>query len=104
MTWPGGWRWRWAVLLALGLVAAIFAYLNAGERTSVHLGVAVLFQVPLVGLVFAVFLLGMLAMYILGLRQDLRVRRILRDHGLEELLEEPDHYYGPAPRPPDPHP
>lgn len=100
----GGARWRWAVLLTFGLLAAGFAYLNAGERTSVHLGVAVLFQVPLVGLVFVVFLLGMLAMYALGLRHDLRVRRLLRDHGLEELLQEPEEYHPAAPRPPDRHP
>lgn len=96
--------WRLTLLLSLGLLAAAFTYFNAAERISIHIGFAVLFQLPLVGVVLSVFLLGMLAMYLLGLAHDLRVRRVLRDHGLEELLDEADEYGSPAPRPPDSYP
>lgn len=95
-------RWVWLAMAVL--IAAAFAYLNAGERVAIHVGVAVLYQLPLVGLVFAVYLLGMLTMYLLGLRHDLRVRRVLREHGLEDRPDPPDEYEPPVPLPPDPYP
>lgn len=87
---PRGGASRLLVLLGFTIVAALFAYFNAGERVAVHLGVGVLYQVPLVGFAFIVYVLGMLTMYFLGLRHDLRVRRVLREYGLEEVLEEPE--------------
>lgn len=83
----------------LGVVAVLaggFAYLNANELTAVHIGFTTLYQVPLVGLVFMVFLLGMATMFLMGIRHDLRVRRILRAHGIDPA-EEPG-------APPDPEP
>lgn len=94
---PRDWR-RWIGLAALAIVAAVFAYLNSGERTAIHLGFTVLYQVPLVGLVFTVYLLGMATMFVLGLRHDLRVRRALRQHALDEAPE----YDRPPPPPPYP--
>jgi uncharacterized integral membrane protein len=95
-------RWVW---LAMALViAAVFAYLNAGERVAIHVGFAVLYQLPLVWLVFGVYLLGMATMYGLGFRHDLRVRRVLREHGLDERPDPPDDYEPPVPLPPDPYP
>ena len=98
---PRGGASRLLVLLGFSLVAALFAYFNAGERVAVHLGVGVLYQVPFVGFAFVVYVLGMLTMYFLGLRHDLRVRRVLREYGLEELLEEPDAPVGYEPAAPD---
>ncbi|HET7275265.1 MAG TPA: hypothetical protein VFI91_08775 [Longimicrobiaceae bacterium] len=73
-------RWkRWAGPVAIALLAAVFAYLNAGERVAVNLGVVYLYRLPLSGVVFGVFLLGMVAMFLLGIRHDLRVRRALEE-------------------------
>ncbi len=72
-------RWgRWVGLLLLALAAGLFAYLNAGERVSLHLGVAVIYRVPFALVVFTAFLLGMIVMFVAGLRHDARVRRALR--------------------------
>lgn len=95
---------RWIVLATAVLAAAAFAYLNGSERVAIHLGLAVFYQVPLVGLVFGVYLLGMATMYALGLRHDLRIRRLLREHGLEEPRGRPDVYDPAPPLPPDPYP
>lgn len=95
-------RWVWLAMAVL--IAAAFAYLNGNERVAMHVGVTVLYQVPLVGLVFAVYLLGMTTMYLLGLRHDRRVRRVLREHGLDERPVPPDEYEPPAPLPPEPYP
>jgi hypothetical protein len=69
-------------IAALVLVAATFSFLNAGERVSLNVGVTILYRVSLVGLVFAVFLLGMATMFLFGLRQDRRIRAMLRDRAL----------------------
>lgn len=95
---------RWVSLALAVLIAAVFAYLNANERVAIHVGLAVLYQIPLVGLVFVVYLLGMTTMYVLGLRHDRRVRRVLREHGLDDRPDPPDEYETPAPLPPDPYP
>jgi uncharacterized integral membrane protein len=72
-------RWRWAILLLVAILAGAFAYLNGGERIALNLGFTVLFRVPLSIVVFGAFLLGMIVMFLLGLRHDLRVRRVLRE-------------------------
>lgn len=77
-----GGRWLLAAL-AIGAAAA-FAYLNSGERVSIHLGFFVLFRVPLAALTFGAFLAGMVTMFLLGLRHDLRVRRRLREYQVRE--------------------
>ena len=90
---------RWVAIAAVVLLAAVFAYLNGNELIALDFGFAVLYQVSLVGIVFISFLLGMVTMFVLGLRHDLRVRRALRDHHLapvdRPLPEEP----GPPPEP-----
>lgn len=75
---------RWTMLLMVALLAALFAYLNGGERAALHLGFVSLYRVSVPRLVLGSFLLGMLVMWGIGLRHDLRVRRVLRDHGIEE--------------------
>ena len=77
-SWWGRWS-RWVALGVVMLLAAVFALLNGAERVSIHLGFTVLYQVRLVGLVLAVFLLGMVTMFLIGLRHDLEVRRALRE-------------------------
>lgn len=75
-------RWgRWGALAAIGVLAALFASFNGGERVVVHLGFTQLYRVPLVLLIFVAFLAGMITMFLLGLRHDLRVRHALREAG-----------------------
>jgi len=92
-------RWgRWAALLAIVVATGVFAALNSGERTALNLGVATIYRVSVVRLVLGSFLLGMVTMFLVGLRQDLRLRRLLRRHGLVDsrgMIQEP--------RPPEPH-
>jgi hypothetical protein len=85
-------RGRWLGIAALIFIAAAFSFLNAGERVSLHLGFTVLYRVSLVGLIFVVFLMGMVTMFLFGIRQDRRIRAILRDRAL-----------GSPPRPPTTH-
>lgn len=73
---------RWLLPLGVAALVTLFAYLNRGERTTLHLGVGTLYRVPLPLVILSAILLGMLVMFLLGLRQDLRVRRILRENGL----------------------
>lgn len=95
-------RWIWLAMAVL--ITAAFAYLNASERVAIHVGLTVLYQIPLVGLIFFVYLLGMTTMYLLGLRHDRRVRRVLHEHGLDDRPDPPDQYDPPGPPPPGPYP
>jgi uncharacterized integral membrane protein len=72
-------RWRGVALVAIALLAGIFGYFNSGESIALHLGFFVLYQVPIVVLIFVSFLLGMLTMFVVGLRHDLKVRQFLRE-------------------------
>jgi hypothetical protein len=69
-------------MVAVTLFAAAFVALNRGEMVVVNLGVVRYYQAPLTVVTFLSFLVGMLAMFALGLRHDLRVRRTLRERGL----------------------
>lgn len=75
-------RARWLGLLAVALGSGLFAYWNAGQRVTLDLGVLTLYRISLVALIFGAFLLGMVTMFLIGLRHDLRVRRQLRERGL----------------------
>lgn len=68
----------WLVPLTIALIAAIFAYQNRGEAATMHVGGLTFYRVPLAWIALGAFLLGMVAMFLLGLRHDLRVRRTLR--------------------------
>lgn len=81
----GRW-WRWGGLALIGVVAAVFASFNAGERVALNFGFAIFYRVPLVSLIFLAFLAGMTTMFLLGLRHDLRVRRALREAGFGEPI------------------
>ena len=93
-------RWRWLGVAFIVLLAGVFAYLNSGERVAIHLGLFVLYQVPLVVLIFFAFLLGMVMMFLLGLRHDLEVRRLLRRQEVE--LERERAWAAAPPREPAP--
>ena len=69
---------------ALALLAAGFAWLNGGVRVDVNLGLVRLSGVPLPVLVFASFLLGMLTLFLAGLKAELRTQRMLQRY--RELL------------------
>jgi hypothetical protein len=63
---------------ALVLAAGGFALLNAGVHVPLRLGFVSFRSVPLAALVFLSFLLGMLSLFLVGLRADVRTRRMLR--------------------------
>lgn len=79
---------RWILLLAVALLAGVFAYLNGSERTTLNFGFMVLYRVPLTVVVFGAFLLGMITMFLFALRHDLRVRRALREHRVDRAPSE----------------
>ena len=72
----------WLAVAVLALLAAGFAYLNRGEAATLHLGLFTFYQVAVSILVLGSFLLGMIVMFLLGLRTDLRVRRMLRQQAV----------------------
>lgn len=61
-----------------------FAALNAGQQVTLRLGFTTLYSVSLSSVIFATLILGMVVMLLVGLRSDLKVRRIL----LERLEQE----------------
>jgi hypothetical protein len=73
---------RWLPAAAVTVFAAALAWLNRGERVAVDVGMFTLYRAPLAVVLLAVFLAGMLAMLLLSLRHDRRVRDELRRHGL----------------------
>ncbi|MDQ3556106.1 MAG: LapA family protein [Gemmatimonadota bacterium] len=68
----------WLPALMVAVLAAGFAFMNRGETATIHLFGVTFFRVPLTWLTLGSFLLGMITMFALGLRHDLRVRRTLR--------------------------
>ena len=76
-------RRQWLGIGAIALLAALFGFFNAGERVVLHMGIFVLYQVSLVVLIFVAFLLGMVAMFLVGLRHDMRIRAILHERGFD---------------------
>ncbi len=79
------------------LVAAAFSFLNAGERVSLNMGFTTLYRISLVGLIFVVFLLGMVTMFLFGLRQDRRIRAALRNRMYDAPSSSDPRYTNPPP-------
>lgn len=75
-------RRGWTLVIAAALLAAAFAYQNRLERVAVELGPLHLYAVSVSVLLFAAFLLGMIAMLLLSLPHDRRTRELLRQRGL----------------------
>ena len=79
----------WTRALMFAAVAALsfgFAAANAGERVTLNLGFVILRSVSLPVVVFASALIGMLAVFLVGLRADLRTRELLQRY--RRALEE----------------
>ena len=55
----------------------------------VWLGITTLYYVPLSLVAFGSLLVGMVIMFVVGVRSDLRVRRILRERFMDEEALEP---------------
>jgi len=90
---------RWLGVAFLVVLAAIFSFLNAGERVTLNVGVTNFYRISLVGLVFASFLLGMISMFLFGLRHDRQVRSVLRERHQRPSPRE--YSYHPPPGPPE---
>ncbi len=73
----------WARALSFVAVAAFsfgFAAANAGQRVTLNLGLVTIRSVSLPVVVFASALIGMLAVFLVGLRADLRTRQLLQHY------------------------
>jgi uncharacterized integral membrane protein len=69
---------RIAIVLGSSALAALFAWLNMGERVTLRLGIVTLRSIPLSAVVFLSILFGMTLIFAVGLRADLKTRRMLR--------------------------
>lgn len=85
---PGLWPRRVGIA-ALVLGSALFSFLNAGERVTLNFGLFSLYRISLVGLVFGVFLFGMLTMFLFSLRQDRKIRMLLDERNTPRPLPPP---------------
>jgi uncharacterized integral membrane protein len=74
---------RWYVLAGIVALSAVFSSLNRVERVVIDLGAVTLYRAPLTTVVLVSFLLGMVAMFLLGLQQDLRLRNYIRERESE---------------------
>lgn len=68
-----------AVLFALGW----FAYAHAGQTVDLNFGLFRLRNVPLPFALYGAIILGMLVVLVVGMKADLRMRELLRRHGIE---------------------
>jgi uncharacterized integral membrane protein len=75
---------RIATVVGCAILAALFAWLNAGETVTLRFGFATLRSVGLPAVVFGAILFGMALLFAVGLRADLKTRRMLRRYR-EEL-------------------
>lgn len=65
-------------IVAFAALAAGFAVQNGATRVTLHLGIVTLRSVSLPGVVFGSIVLGMVMVFLAGLRADLRTRRMIR--------------------------
>jgi uncharacterized integral membrane protein len=80
---------RWGGIGVIVILAGIFSWLNSGESVALHFGLFVVYQLPVVTIFYVAFLLGMTTMFLLGLRHDMAVRRVLRERGIVEAEQPP---------------
>lgn len=71
-------------IVAVVVLAMAFAAANAGNRVTLELGLITLYRAPVTLVAFSGLLVGMVVMFVAGIRSDLKVRRILRDRLAEE--------------------
>jgi uncharacterized integral membrane protein len=79
-----GFAARAAIVLGSGVIAALFAWLNATETVTLRFGFMTLRSVWLPAVVFGCILFGLGLILAAGLRADLRTRRMLQRYR-EEL-------------------
>lgn len=72
-----GWS-RLLTVVASAAVAFLFAVQNGRELVNVRLGAITLRRVSLPTVVFGAVLLGMVIVFLVGLRADLQAREMLR--------------------------
>jgi uncharacterized integral membrane protein len=98
----------WMRILSFVAVAAFsfaFAAANASERVTLHLGFLTLRSVSLPVVVFTSALVGMVVVFLVGLKADLRTRQLLQRYRRAlEADEEPrgDRLPTEGPRPHNP--
>lgn len=83
--------WRMVLVAVFSAVAALFAVQNGGIRVPIHLGIVTIRSVSLPMVVFTSVIVGMLMVFLAGLRADLKTRRMLRRYrdALGGASEEP---------------
>lgn len=69
---------RVGIVLGSSVAAALFAWLNMSERVTLHLGIVTVRSIPVSIVVFCSILFGMALLFLVGLRADLKTRRMLR--------------------------
>ena len=69
---------RVAIVAGCSMLAALFAWLNAGERVTLRFGLFTLRSIPVSAVVFAAIFVGMAMLFLAGLRADLRTRRMIQ--------------------------
>jgi uncharacterized integral membrane protein len=82
---------RMLFVAVFSAIAALFAVQNGGVRVPLHLGIVTLRSVSLPVVVFGSVIVGMLLVFLAGLRADLKTRRMLRRYrdALGGASEEP---------------
>ena len=82
---------RMLFVAVFSAIAALFAVQNGGVRVPIHLGIVTLRSVSLPVVVFGSVIVGMLMVFLAGLRADLKTRRMLRRYrdALGGASEEP---------------
>lgn len=83
--------WRMLLVAAFSAIAALFAVQNGGVHVPLRLGIVTIRSVSLPVVVFTSVILGMLLVFLAGLRADLKTRRMLRRYrdALGDTTEEP---------------
>ena len=83
--------WRMVMVAVFSAVAALFAVQNGGVRVPINLGIVTIRSVSLPVVVFTSVIVGMLLVFLAGLRADLKTRRMLRRYrdALGGASEEP---------------
>ena len=79
--------WRALAALALLVLLVAFASAHFGQRVTLRLGLVTWSDVPLPVVVYGAVVLGMAFMFLVGLRADVRTRRLLERYEAMAELE-----------------
>jgi hypothetical protein len=67
-------RGAWPYVVAIGLLALLFSWLNRGESMVLHLGLFTWYRAPVAPIILGGFLCGMAVMVLVGVAHE-RIRR-----------------------------